>query len=58
MVPVVGMKLISGCCVSMDSEAELQKFEELQFTMRSTLEAVVGIGNTYPLDVVEEGKYQ
>ena len=42
----------------MDSEAELEKFEELQFTMRSTLEAVAGIGNTYPLDVVEEGKYQ
>ena len=59
VVLVVSMKLISGGCVSMNSEAELQHcLQRSCSTMRNTLEAVAGIGNTYPLDVVEEGKYQ
>ena len=62
VVVVVRMKLISGCCVSMNSEAELQCIDcrgAAVYNEKHIGESVVSsIGNTYPLDVVEEGKYQ
>ena len=56
VVLVVRTKLISGSCVSMNSEAELHCVDcrgAAVYNEKHGSEAVEGIGNTYPLDMEE-----